>query len=230
MAGRCSTVLVEQPSAISRHSALRNAFSVMILSGVRPSSTICTMRMPVFLARRIRALSTAAMVPFPGSAIPMTSVMQFMELAVNMPEQEPQPGQALDSTSLSPWSSILPALYAPTASKTEFRSRSPLPPGIRPGIMGPPETTMAGRFRRRAAINMPGTILSQLGIKTMPSKPWAMAMDSQLSAISSRLAREYFMPTWPMAMPSHTPIAGNSTGTPPAIRMPSFTACAMFFR
>ena len=122
MAGRCSTVLVEQPSAISRHSALWKAASVMILSGVRPSSTIFTTRMPVFLARRMRAASTAAIVPLPGSAMPMTSVMQFMEFAVNMPEQEPQPGHAEDSTALRPSSSILPALYAPTASNTELRS------------------------------------------------------------------------------------------------------------
>ena len=79
-------------------------------------------------------------------------------------------------------------------------------------------------------MSMPGTILSQLGMKTMPSKPWASAMDSQLSAISSREAREYFMPMWPIAMPSHTPMAGNSTGTPPARRMPSLTAWAMLLR
>ena len=110
MAGRCSTVLVEQPSAISRQRALRKAASVMILSGVRPSSTIFTTRMPLCLARRMRAASTAAMVPLPGSAMPMTSVMQFIELAVNMPEQEPQPGHAEDSTAFRQSSSILPAL------------------------------------------------------------------------------------------------------------------------
>jgi hypothetical protein len=37
---------------------------------------------------------TAGMVPLPGSPIPMASVRQFMELAVNMPAQEPQVGQA----------------------------------------------------------------------------------------------------------------------------------------
>ena len=37
------------------------------------------------------------MVPLPGSAMPTTSARQFMELAVNMPEQEPQVGQALHS-------------------------------------------------------------------------------------------------------------------------------------
>ncbi len=37
------------------------------------------------------------MEPLPGSAMPMASHRQFMELAVNMPEHEPQPGQALSS-------------------------------------------------------------------------------------------------------------------------------------
>ena len=92
---------VNEASAISRQSALRNADSVMILSGVRPSLTSSTMRMPVFFARRMRAASTAAIVPLPGSAMPMTSVIQFMELAVTMPEQLPQPGPAEDSTALS---------------------------------------------------------------------------------------------------------------------------------
>ena len=40
----------------------------------------------------------------------MTSVRQFMELAVYMPEQEPQLGQALRSNSWSLASSILPAV------------------------------------------------------------------------------------------------------------------------
>ncbi len=39
-----------------------------------------------------------------------------------------------------------------------------------------------------------------------------------VSAVGDQFAggKEYFMPTWPMAMPSHTPMAGTSTGVPPA--------------
>ena len=37
------------------------------------------------------------MVPLPGRARPMASVRQFMELAVNMPAQEPQVGQTVFS-------------------------------------------------------------------------------------------------------------------------------------
>ena len=45
--------------------------------------------------------STAGMVPLPGRPRPRASVRQFMELAVNMPAQEPQPGQAHSSSSSS---------------------------------------------------------------------------------------------------------------------------------
>ena len=41
-------------------------------------------------------------------------------------------------------------------------------------------------------------------------------MASVLSAINSRVTSEYFIPVWFMAIPSHTAIAGISTGTPPA--------------
>ena len=44
---------------------------------------------------------TAGIVPFPGRPRPKTSVKQFIEFAVNIPEQAPQPGQATCSISLS---------------------------------------------------------------------------------------------------------------------------------
>jgi len=145
-----------------------------------------------------------------------------------MPEHDPQPGQALSSRCFSSSSVILPALTAPTPSNTLIRSISLFP--ARPASMGPPLTTTAGMLSRRAAISIPGIILSQLGIRTRPSNGWAMAITSTESAISSRLAREYFMPSWFMAIPSQTPMVGNSTGVPPACRMPAFTASAIISR
>ena len=53
---------------------------------------------------------------------------------------------------------------------------------------------MLGIFNRAAAINMPGTTLSQFGIKINASKPDAIATASIESAINSRLANENFMP------------------------------------
>ena len=53
---------------------------------------------------------------------------------------------------------------------------------------------IAGIFNLAAAISIPGTILSQFGISTRASRPCAIVIDSIESAISSRLAREYFIP------------------------------------
>jgi hypothetical protein len=41
-----------------------------------------------------RSACVATSVPFPGSASPSASVRQFIELAVNMPEHDPQVGHA----------------------------------------------------------------------------------------------------------------------------------------
>ena len=60
--------------------------------------------------------------------------------------------------------------------------------------MGPPEIKIAGMLTRIAPINMPGTILSQLGMQTMPSNWCASIIVSTQSAISSREGREYFIP------------------------------------
>ncbi len=139
-----------------------------------------------------------------------------------MPEQDPQEGQLKSSRVLRRSASIVPALYAPTPSKTEIRS-TVSPWGVLPAAMGPPETKMAGMLTRRAPMIMPGTILSQLGMQTIPSNWCAWIIVSTLSAISSREGRLNFMPPCPMAMPSSTPMVLNSKGTPPAARTASFT-------
>ena len=87
-------VLVEQPSAMSTVSALWKAASVIISRGRTFFATSSMIFMPVSLASRSRAEYTAGMVPLPRRAMPMASVRQFMELAVYIPEQEPQVGQA----------------------------------------------------------------------------------------------------------------------------------------
>ena len=96
--------------------------------------------------------------------------------------------------------------------------------------MGPPDTKIVGIFTLAAAIKSPGTFLSQFGIHTSPSNPCAIAMHSVLSAIRSLVTREYFIPTCPMAIPSHTAIAGNTTGIPPAMATPIFTASVILSR
>ena len=164
------------------------------------------------------------MVPLPGSAKPSTSQRQFIELAVNIPEQEPHPGQEVASMASSCSAVSLPFLYSATASKTVLRSESFPVTGFLPGSIGPPEAKTVGMFTRRAARIIPGTILSQFGMQITPSKQWARSMVSTVSAMSSRLGRLIFMPAWPMAMPSQTAMVSNSKGTPPAARISAFTS------
>ncbi|OQB88274.1 MAG: hypothetical protein BWX86_02698 [Verrucomicrobia bacterium ADurb.Bin122] len=153
-----------------------------------------------------------------------------------MPEQEPQVGQADCSILSSCSAETLPVWWAPTPLKTEMRSLFSVA-GRRcagrslvasvcamPAAIGPPETKTVGMLTRRAPMSMPGTILSQFGMQIMPSKQWARRTVSTQSAMSSRDGRENFMPEWPMAMPSSTPMVLKTKGTPPASRTRRLTS------
>jgi hypothetical protein len=116
--------------------------------------------------------------------MPSASVMHAIVLAVNMPLQEPQPGQAAFSSCVDSVWVILPAKTLPTASKTLL---TPIfLPFKLPEAMAPPVTAMVGTFSRAVAMSMPGVILSQLLMSTMPSRRCACIMISTESAISSR--------------------------------------------
>src|SRR5690606_40035589 len=141
-----------------------------------------------------------------GSARPRASVRQFMELAVNMPEQERHVGQALRST-VSACAAVMLGSAASIMASTRSSLRTTVLPSLAmtlPASMGPPDTNTVGMFRRMAAISMPGVILSQLEMQTMASAQCALTMYSTESAISSRDGSEYSSPPGPMAMPSST--------------------------
>ena len=131
------------------------------------------------------------MVPLPGRATPSASVRQFIELAVNIPEQEPQVGQAASSiramssseTSVATASAI--AEIRLTRLRTVPSSSTAVPPSI-----GPPETNTVGMLRRSAAFSIPGVILSQLEMQTRASAQWALTMYSTESEIRSREGSE----------------------------------------
>src|ERR671932_1474747 len=136
--------------------------------------------------KSLRSKWVASTVPLPGKASPIASVRQFMEFAVNMPEQEPQVGHAERSYSSTTSSLIL--LFAATtiaSTKSSLWSESL----VLPASIGPPETNTVGMLRRRAAINIPGVILSQLEIQTRASAQWALTMYSTESAMISREGR-----------------------------------------
>ena len=189
----CNTVFVDPPIAMSRAKASSRASAVKIFRGVMSLSMRSRMSDAAFFANASRSGVRASAEPLNGSAMPNTSIRQFIELAVNIPEHDPQEGQAKSSNTLSRASSIFPACSAPTPSKTEMRS-TVSPSGVLPAAIGPPETKMAGMSTRIAAINIPGTILSQLGMHTMPSNRWASIMVSTQSAMSSREGKLNFIP------------------------------------
>ncbi len=111
-----------------------------------------------------------------------------MELAVNIPEHEPQVGQAERSmtfTSSSVTVSSAAATMASTRSSALVLPRS----STLPASMGPPETKTVGMLRRKAAISMPGVILSQFEMHTSASAQWAFTMYSTESAMISREGR-----------------------------------------
>ena len=132
-----------------------------------------------------RFLWVASTEPLPGRARPMASVRQFIELAVNMPEQQPQPGQ--DAASI----------FATSASDREVSAdwtiasiRSSLRSPNTPASIGPPETKTAGMFSRMAAMSMPGVILSQFEMQMSASAQCALTWYSTVSAMISRLGSE----------------------------------------
>ena len=115
----------------------------------------------------------------------MASVRQFIELAVNIPEQLPQVGQA--AASILATSS---SLTEESAERTIASMRSSFSFPETPASIGPPDTKTAGIFRRIAAISIPGVILSQLLMQTIASALWALTMYSTLSAMTSLEGRE----------------------------------------
>ena len=121
IAGRCNILFVEQPSAISTVSAFIIESFVIISLAVIPLLTISITAIPACLASLILSEYTAGIVPFPRSPIPRASVRQFIELAVYIPEQEPQVGHTFSSNSRTSSSVIVPAAYEPTASNIDER-------------------------------------------------------------------------------------------------------------
>ena len=104
MASRCSTALVEPPSAITTAIAFSNASFVMIWRGRIPSSMRFRTARPLSYAKSSRRRSTAAGAALPGSDMPIASPTDAIVLAVNMPAHDPSVGHARISISPSSFS------------------------------------------------------------------------------------------------------------------------------
>src|SRR5438477_782737 len=156
--------------------------------------------------------------------MPRASDTEAMVLAVNMPAHAPWVGQALRSIRDSSSAVRAPAAWAPTASNTLTMSRASS--RSRPGRIVPPYRNTDGRFRRAAAMSIPGSDLSHPAKVTSPSNRSACIIVSTESAMTSLLTSEARMPSWPMEIPSDTAIVTNSSGKPPAARTPSLALSA----
>ncbi len=137
--------------------------------------------------------SAAGTAALPGSDIPRASPIEAMVLAVNIPAQEPTPGQAIRSSSRSSRSVMLPWEAAPMPSKTSTIDTSR--PRHRPGRLEPPYRKTEGRSVLAAAISMPGSDLSHPAMVTMASNRSACITSSTESAITSRDTREARIPS-----------------------------------
>ncbi len=104
-----------------------------------------------------------------------------------MPEHEPQVGQAersITCTSSSVTRSSAAAIIASTRSTFLIRSRAE--GGDLAGLHRPAGDEDHRDVERKAAISMPGVILSQFEMHTMASAQCALTMYSTESAIRSR--------------------------------------------
>ena len=181
--------------AMSRRIAFSNALNVAMLFGRTEASSfsyqafaISTMRCAALTKSFRRSEWVASREPLPGRAKPRASVRLFIELAVNMPEHEPQVGQ-LEASKASASSSEMSGRALCTIASIRSRRHCFPPISALPASIGPPLTKMVGMFRRIVAISMPGVTLSQLLMQTRASAQWALHMYSTESAITSRLGR-----------------------------------------
>ncbi|MPM54804.1 hypothetical protein SDC9_101584 [bioreactor metagenome] len=189
IASRCSTALVEPPSAISRVMAFSNASRVRMSRTVMPCRSRSTTASPERWAYVSRRRSAAGGAAEPGSDMPSASASEAIVLAVYIPPQAPSPGQMARSIASRSVRLSRPAWQAPAASNPSSSVTSRSVPSLsraRPGAIEPAYRNTAARSSRAAAISMPGSDLSQPASRTEPSSRSADITVSTESATSSR--------------------------------------------
>ena len=118
IASRCSTPLVEPPEAATVAIAFSSERRVITLLGLRSSASTLRISSPMPRATSFLSVSSAGTIAEKAGEIPSASKAQAIVLAVNCPPQAPKPGLATSSMSVSSWSEMSPAAWAPIASKT----------------------------------------------------------------------------------------------------------------
>jgi len=109
---RCTTALVDPPSAALRRTALAKAGLVRTRDMRRSSRTICTARRPASKASAWRRASTAGMAPLCGRAMPSPSHRLAMVEAVPMVMHEPALRDIAASAAMNSGMLMVPAATA----------------------------------------------------------------------------------------------------------------------
>ena len=136
MATTWMMALVEPPSAMCTLMAFSKLAAVRILSGVRSSHTISTMRRPATAHMRGWPASAAGMAEAPGSVMPIASAMLIMVAAVPIVMQVPNERAMPFSISAQSASLMRPARF----SSQYFHTSEPEPscwPRQLPRSIGP---------------------------------------------------------------------------------------------
>src|SRR5690606_426303 len=180
------------------------------------SLTISTILIPDKCARTFRLASAAGIAALWGRDNPKDSTMLAMVDAVPITAQWPWLRHMPASASAKACRLILPDLLD---SLKRHKSEVPISwPLYLPVNIGPPDTTIVGISTLQAPITRDGVVLSQPHKRTTPSAGLAR-MDSSTSI----LARLRYNIAVGLIKVSPNDITGNSTGNPPASKMPFFT-------
>ncbi|SAL07960.1 hypothetical protein AWB81_08454 [Caballeronia arationis] len=217
---RCTTALVEPPIAAFVRIAFSKAWRVRILSIVRSSRTMSTMRRPARCASTCRRASTARIAALCGKLMPSDSTIEAIVEAVPIVMQWPRERFMHDSASVNSSCVIVPARTSSDICQTPVPEPIFLP-RKRPLSIGPPDTASAGRLHDAAPISSAGVVLSQPTSRITPSIGLPR-IDSSTS-IEARLRNSIAVGR---RFDSPSDMTGNSSGKPPASCTPFFTYSA----
>ena len=171
IATRWITAFVEPPNPACATIALSSDCGETILSGVRSSQIISTMRRPDAVAMRGCAESAAGIDDAPGSVKPSASVSDIIVAAVpivmHVPNERAMPP--------SIWCQSSSVMSPARLSSQYFQLSVPEPstsPCQFPRSIGPAGTAIAGTPAEIAPISSAGSVLSQPPSSTTPSIGW----------------------------------------------------------
>ena len=148
MAIRCTTALVEPPTAASATIALWNDSRVITCEMVRPSRTRSTASLPDACAPCRSRLSGAGVPARPGMVMPSASAMMPIDEAVPIVLQWPRLRIIEDSDWMNSSLVRAPARTSSPRRQTSVPQPSACPRNV-PFSIGPPGTTTAGRSDAR---------------------------------------------------------------------------------